>query len=497
MKRAWPWLFAAWAAIAPAGAAETLIWKGPVVANWRELDQLTLTGTIEEGIFQPRSLAPYQPAAPSPPLLVPLGENILPLAAIRPFGTEDRAQIERGAGGATILCRAGKASAGVILRWPDRRLPAAYHGLWRLAGKTGAAIGIAAVAPGQDASAQSIWTSDQVQVPLAKLEGEQTLVLICPAAGGSARLEAVMLVPGQAKPTSAPRGTWIWRERDWHDDPLAFARTAQAAGWNELAIQAPRQPDAALVRLAAALAARGIGYRLLDGDPHMATPPGLRDAVTRFTRLRHWCDANLTTRPVLELDIEPYALPGFAADPGGGWRAWAETVRAIARTWEGAVSVDVPWWMRRSPEALAAIDSIRPSIRDIVVMAYRTDPQLILDAAESWLGTSGPPIRVAIETGPVAMEASRNYRRADSGTLKLSDSGAELLSSPEISAPDHAMFAQQQENRTDPVRISFHGFPERAAQVEQAITPLLGGWPGFAGFRVHGWDAAVEGKTNG
>lgn len=467
------------------------------MANWRELDQVTLTGTIEEGVFEPRSLEPYRKPGLPLPLLLPLGADILPLAAIRPFGIEERIEVQRDSGGAMILCRPGKAPAGIILRWPDRRMPAGYEGQWTLEGKADNPIGVAAVAAGHDAPAQSIWVSDPVNVPLADVQGEQTLVLNCPGAGGTARLDAVKLLPARTNPVPAPRGTWVWRKQDWHDDPLAFARKAQAAGWNELAVQVPDQPDGALVELAAALATRGIGYRLLDGDPHMATAAGLRDAVTRFTRLRRWCDANLAVTPNLELDIEPYALPGFAADPDRGWLAWAETVHAIAQAWGTPISVDVPWWMERSLQASAALGSIRASIRDIVVMAYRTDPQRIVDAAESWLGGSGPPVRIAIETGPVAVEASRNYRRSRIGTLKLSDAGTELLSAAEASGPDHAMFAQGRESRIDPNLVSFQAVPERALEVERAITPLLAGWSRFAGFRVHGWDAATRDAPHG
>lgn len=292
---------------------------------------------------------------------------------------------------------------------------------------------------------------------------------------------------------SEARGTWVWRERDWHGDPLAFARHAAAAGWTELAIQAPARPDAALARLAAALAERKIGFRLLDGDPAMATAEGRAEAVRRFARLRRWCDDHLAARPLLELDIEPYALPGFAADPEAGWQDWARTVQAIAAAWGGPVAVDVPWWMRRSPQGHAALGKARASIREIIVMAYRTDPQLILDAAESWLAEAGPPVRIAIETGPVAQEAERLYRRAPSGTLKLSDAGAELLAAPEAAGPAAFTFALVRETRTDPARISFHGAPSRAAEAERALLPLLSGWPGFAGFRLHGWEVPVHG----
>ncbi|WP_336952591.1 hypothetical protein [Sphingobium aromaticivastans] len=488
-------------------AAAAPIWKGPAVTDWREVERLTLFGTIEAGAFRPAALAPERAAAPSLPLLVPIGANLLPLADVRPFGVEERVAVERSGDALLIRCRAGRVPSGVVLRLPDRRLPRAYRGQWRLEGEGDAAIGVDVLPVGEDASAvpAALWKDGRAMIPLTERQGEQVLVLTCPAADASARLDAVTLEPVPFSAPRAPafagargagfnaRGTWVWRERDWHGDPLAFARRAAVAGWTELAIQAPAQPDVALARLAAALAERKIGFRLLDGDPAMATAEGRAEAVRRFARLRRWCDDHLAARPLLELDIEPYALPGFAADPEAGWQDWARTVQAIAAAWGGPVAVDVPWWMRRSPQGHAALGKARASIREIIVMAYRTDPQLILDAAESWLAEAGPPVRIAIETGPVAQEAERLYRRAPSGTLKLSDAGADLLAAPEAAGPAASTFALVRETRTDPARISFHGAPSRAAEAERALLPLLSGWPGFAGFRLHGWEVPVHG----
>nr|WP_140404543.1 hypothetical protein [Sphingomonas sp. CDS-1] len=462
------------------------------MTNWREVERLTLSGTIEAGVFRPAALAPERADAPPLPLLVPIGANILPLADVRPFGTEERVRVERDGNGLRIRCQAGRAPAGAVLRWPDRRLPRTYRGHWRLEGRADAAIGVSALPLRRDAPAipAAHWTDRPAIIPFTDRQEEQMLVLTCPDRDVSARLDAVTLTPAGAGPNG--RGTWIWREQDWRADPIGFARRAAAAGWTELAIQAPARPDSALARLAAALTERGIGFRLLDGDPGMATAEGRAEAVRRFAHLHRWCDDHLATRPLLELDIEPYALPGFASDPAG-WQGWAESVQAVAQAWGGAVAVDLPWWMRRSPEGAAALETALASIHEIIVMAYRTDPQLILDAAESWLGEAGPPVRIAIETGPVAQEATRLYRRAPSGTLKLSDVGAELLATSEASGPSAAAFALMRENRTDPTRISFHGAPSRAAETERALMPLLSGWPGFAGFRVHGWEVSAHG----
>ena len=472
-------------------AQNDIVWKAAPVSGWRDADLLDVHGTMDKGLFRPNAVQVHRAAGPSAQPLLPLGPDLLHLAQVRPFGVEERVEIGRPGDALTILCRPGRAPAGLTLQWPEHRLPAGYKGNWALVGSSNAPIGIAIVAEGQDAPVPpaALWTGSSVIFPLSARREDRVLVLTCPDAGASARIDGLAVRPADAAPPIVSRGTWVWQEGDWRDDPPRFARAAADAGWTELAVQVPQVPGPPLARLAQALAEKGVMLRLLDGDPAMAGEEGLARTIPRIIRLRRWCEQHLPpgVQPVLELDIEPYGTSAFAADPAKGWRGWAKAVQALSAAWGRPVAVDLPWWMRMSPGGESALQDARGSIAEVVVMAYRTDPQLILDAVEPWLAVDDVAIRVAIEAGPVASEVTRTYRRAAHGTLRTSDAAVEILDLPRMAQADEAVFELVEEIATAPARISFHDSPSTARETEAALLPSLAAWPSYAGFRIHGW----------
>lgn len=477
-----------------ASAEDDLLWTGPAVNDWQEAKSLDVHGVMEQGAFRPTAVHIHREDNASPAALLALGTNILPLAKWRAFGVEERVEARASGGPVKIMCRAGRAPAGLTLRWPDRRFPAGFHGKLRLTGTSDVPMGIALIAEGQDApaSADGKWTGGPIAIPLPERPERHVLVITCPTEGGSAQIDRLAIEPTDDRPPVTARGTWVWDERAWGSDPASFADAAASAGWTELAIQAPAAPGMALALLARALKGHSITLRLLDGDPAMATAEGLKRALPRLDRLRRWCEDHLGDQslPMLELDIEPYGSPAFATDPASGWRGWTAAVRALATAWGQPVAVDVPWWMRGSPGGEGALTEAVASVAELVVMAYRTDPQLILDAVEPWLAPGSPAVRVAIETGPVSPEVTRRYRRSAHGTLRVSDAGTALLARARPATPGEAMFELAGEDVTDPTRVSFHHSPLAAVRTEKRLVRLLAGWRSFAGFRIHGWSAA-------
>jgi hypothetical protein len=471
------------------GMAEAqLMWEAPAMKGWREAEWIEVHGTMDGGVFRPDSAMIAQPSGAPSSSLIPLGENVVALAQLRPFGIEERVYVREEGGGIAIDCKPGSAPAGLVLSWPGFRLPGGYHGQWLLKGRSDTNIAVTQVRTGEDASAVTAgyWNGEGISLAFTEQHG-QSLVLACPAEGASARLDSLMLAPATSSAAAIGRASWVWREEDWRSDPQGFAEAAAAAGFNELAVQVPAKADAVLVQLIEALEQRGIEMRLLDGDPSMATPEGLETAVARISHLRHWLAKHRAPESLmLELDIEPYGQPGFAADAEAGWRGWAMAVRELSAAWGRPVAVDVPWWMQNSSAGISAAQAAISSISEFVVMAYRTDPQLILDAAEPWL-RGGKAVQVAIETGPVATEATQTYRRATQGTLRLSDRAVELLPAVRQAEGGEAVYKLEAQTVTQPGRISFHGETDRAVEVERKLSPILQGWPNFRGFRLHGW----------
>ncbi|MGN6278614.1 MAG: hypothetical protein ACTHM8_07810 [Sphingomonas sp.] len=448
-----------------------------------------MAGVIEQGSFRPLSIAP-PPTAPGVPSLVPLDSDILPLARHRTFGVEGRVKLSTTAKGIEIACAAGDRPAGVMIDWPDHHLPQGYAGAWSVVG-AGKALGLSAVRAGDDAPSRAearLGSSSSLAFDGARNQ----LVVTCPPSAANGRIDSVAIGPAAIDARPRARGTWVWDARIWRENPDHLAELAARAGWSELAVQLPAAPGPALVRLADALRRKNITLRLLDGDPAMATAAGTAAAAARFAAWSAWCDQQWgrAERPRLELDIEPYGRADFARDPFTGWRDWADAIDAIATAWGEPFTVDVPWWMNRSASGEAALNRAGTAIGAVVVMAYRTEPQLIVDAAAPWLADGRWPVRIAIETGPVAREATRRYRRAERGTLSLDGEGAVLFDQPVAASQDAAVFRLVGEQITDPTRVSFHDRPAKAVAAENIVGPILSGWQSYSGWRVHGWSTA-------
>jgi hypothetical protein len=308
-------------------------------------------------------------------------------------------------------------------------------------------------------------------------------VVACPSEAGD-----ILLVDARIEPvggTATRRGSWVWDAADAIRDPAGFVRRLVALGLDEIALQPPADPRE-ILPVARALAASGIALHLVEGDPDMIRPDGLARTLERVRGLRDTVQT-LSGNPAarLELDIEPYGRPDYALDAAAAWRSWALAVEAIAHAWRGPVDVDVPWWMPGAPGGEAALTYARASIGTIVVMAYRTEPVSILEAAEPWLARA-QPVKIAIEAGEVASEVQRTYRRAPAGELVVSGDHGALYAAPHAGVEGAATFALIGETRTRPERVSFYGRDAERRQAERVILPLLKAWPNFEGFRVHG-----------
>jgi hypothetical protein len=234
------------------------IWEAPVVKGWREAESIDVHGTMNDGIFRPDAIAITEFHGVTAPALVPLNENILGLAQPRPFGVEERVVIRKDGGQVVMDCQPGRSPAGLILRWPDFRLPTSYQGQWLLKGHNDGKIAVTPVKAGQDAPAvpAGYWKGEALSLAFTEHE-DQALVLTCPVEGASALLQSVTLAPAESSTSVLARGTWIWREEDWRPDPEDFAGAAAAAGFTELAVQVPAKADAAFARLIGALEQRG------------------------------------------------------------------------------------------------------------------------------------------------------------------------------------------------------------------------------------------------
>ena len=387
-------------AIVPAAVAQTPapIWSGPAEPQWAQAETLELHGTERDGSFMPTrlSLPERETESRAGPRLLPLTGNLLPLLRPRIFGVEERVVITTKAGALRIRCRAGSRPAGVVLEPIGYHFPRNMTANLVLGGAASAAVGLSLVVPGSDAPAppQTRFSGGRAALPLRR--DASAMVIGCPLAAGE-----IVLQDARIEPVGGPAaryGSWVWDATEAIRNPAAFVGDLTALGLGDIAIQPPADP-ADILPVVRALSVSGIAAHLVEGDPDMIQPDGLARALGRVHRLRRAIESlqSADSAVRLELDIEPYGHPAYGRDPAAAWRSWTSAVEAIARIWGGPVDVDVPWWMLGAPGGPSALRNARNSIGTIVVMAYRTEPQLILEAAEPWLAM-GVPVAVHVKT---------------------------------------------------------------------------------------------------
>jgi len=224
-------------------------------------------------------------------------------------------------------------------------------------------------------------------------------------------LEECTLIKEADIARSAPGvGFWVWDYRAAITDPHAMIKACQNAGCSRLLIQIPAMSEdetlwASYAALFPFAKAGHIDAFALDGYPEAIREPEVLAAkVKRLLALVHR-DAIAG----VQVDIEPYLLPGFFADASGP-RQYLETIdhlkKAIAE--RTRLSVVMPFWftsptVQGRPIAYAVIDRVD----EVAIMSYRTEIDEIQAIADDTLryGTlARVPVWLAVETTPLPVE---------------------------------------------------------------------------------------------
>jgi hypothetical protein len=125
-------------------------------------------------------------------------------------------------------------------------------------------------------------------------------------------------------------------------------------------------------------------------------------------------------------------------------------------------------------------------------MAYRTSGPAIQAAAEpllAWGATVGKPVRVAVETGPVADETSRVYAKSHVGNMVAVPAGGGtlvLLLGRSIKPLNGQAFSLRRETVASARQVSFLGDAGRLEAAAGELAAALPAWRSFSGLAFHG-----------
>ena len=250
------------------------------------------------------------------------------------------------------------------------------------------------------------------------LRSLMALVVSTEAAGAHIVFEQIEV----AQPSFVPAGPagigfWVWKYREAIRAPDALLATCRVQSCSRVLIQMPSQTDddemwRSYGRLLMTLQEAGVAAFALDGYPEaIQEPHRLADKIQRLLAL-----VKPGGMSGVQLDIEPYLLPGFLQDEAQ-LRRYVETIDTLKDVIGGRVrlSMVIPFWLASPtlagrPLAYAVMDRVD----EVAVMSYRTDLDEVQDIAEDLLrygDLAGARVWLAVETTPLPVEQHVVLRR--------------------------------------------------------------------------------------
>ncbi len=313
------------------------------------------------------------------------------------------------------------------------------------------------------------------------------------------RMEAVQEPPKGKPPVGT--GFWVWNYRAAVKDPETILAICRTQGCSRVLIQMPAQSDDEALwrdyaRLLTLAQDAGIDALALDGYPEaIQEPQVLADKIRRLLQL---------VRPGalfgVQLDIEPYLVPGFLEDEAQ-LRRYVGSIETLKDAVGGRtrLSMVIPFWLTAPtihgrPLSYAVMDLAD----EVAVMSYRTDLDEVQDIAEDILRYGDvieKPVWLAIETTalPVAQHVVLRRDNQPGRADALLDHDRRLLRWKPVSDTGVATlhgewFRIHRRFTVRPERLTFAG--RSRAEVSTAIKRMLDttSQRSFAGVIIHDLD---------
>ena len=300
----------------------------------------------------------------------------------------------------------------------------------------------------------------------------------------------------------------MWGYRAAAADPETEIAACQWQACSRVLIQMPALSDddalwAAYAWLFVKAQRAGIEALALDGYPEAIQEPQL--LAQKIRKVLH-----LIAPPALagiQLDIEPYLLPGFFGDESGP-RRYLEAIDLLKEVIGGRtkLSMVIPFWLASKtvggrPLAYAVMDRVD----EVAVMSYRTNLDELAEIADDTLRYGdliGSPVWLALETTVLPVERRVILTRAprpDVADAVLDYDGRRLALAPVplVVADGHRRdwFRIHHRVMVRPERLTFAGRPR--AEVANAVQTLREtlSHRSFSGVVIHdlnGFQALME-----
>ncbi|MES2606224.1 MAG: hypothetical protein V4603_14920 [Pseudomonadota bacterium] len=304
------------------------------------------------------------------------------------------------------------------------------------------------------------------------------------------------------------RSAWLWSPTLWLQSPELIWQLQTEQALTAIYVTVPVNAEGAIENAAAlstfvgAASARSLQVWAVIGDHQdvlAVARPALQARLDAYREYNNSAAAESRLAGV-QLDIEPYLLPGFSLAQGN-WRERYIDVIGFAREQLGAnlrLDLVVPGWWGTHPDwSNQLLDALALPNLSLTVMNYQTNPDSLRNAATpflAWGQRANVPVRMALETGRLGDEARRYYGGAERGELWLLDIGDQpvlVLFSAPVDGLSGRAFSFTEEAPVPAANSTFAGDLSRLARVLAEVEPEWTRWPAFAGIALHGLEEAL------
>jgi hypothetical protein len=500
--------------------AASILWSG-LLPRHQDLDaqhQLILQGT-----FLPDAVSVSEIIDQSPPPVAATPGRLdhgFQVFDTRTFGIEERAKwIDRS----NLRCDRGIEAAGVQLRtnfpWPQNgqlQITASGAGEFAIAiadeehiqDEASVPIGLIVVAEGATRTERYVLPDNSAPWT--------ALTLNCPQAAASLKVDSIALRPRPLTGPDAvtPRSAWVWNPNSWLLNPGFFWTLHRLEAIDAFYVTVPvneagevvdAQSLRAFIRDASA---RGISIWAVIGDRHDVLPESLPPLQARISAYRRYNDRVEAVEQLagIQLDIEPYLLPGYHLATDHWRERYLQTIAVAHQTIGDTLAMDLVmpvWWGTHPDWGSKLLDELDLPRISLTIMNYRTDYEQLVQGMTPFLNwgiLQQQPVRVALETGSLADETQRLYSaNPEAGELWVMQTGAVpvlvLFAESQQGLPGHA-FSLREERVFSAGVLTFAGDQPRLHNVARRLAEELRSWSSFQGIALHGLDEIYADRPN-
>lgn len=319
--------------------------------------------------------------------------------------------------------------------------------------------------------------------------------------------------PGSQSPAESTRqpvnyrSAWFWAPAQWLETPEQLWEVAARENLDRVyltieAIDGLVVNQEALAEFITRSKTRGLAVWAVMGDRGDVIEDNLPALLQRTTAYRQfnaqYPGANLDG---LQLDIEPYLLPGFNLNQDFWRQRYISTITAVHATLEQRLALDLvmPIWWGNHPQwgdnLFTALDL--PGL-SVTVMNYRTDFERLSREALPFLELGqqqGTPVHMALVAGNLTNEKRKHYfPDATAGELwhlEAGDFQLLLLLDEVHGALPGRPYRLAFESDFNADTLTFAGDIAALNAIAARLVPVWSAWPAFAGIAIHGLDQAA------